>query len=70
VKSMHQVKSKVVELFEALKDIVRFVKYARLDDAGENASIERACKEKRLSIEFEFSGPRKPQRNGKVQRNF
>jgi transposase InsO family protein len=36
----------------------------------ENASIERPCKEKFLGITFEFSGPRIPQRNGKVERRY
>jgi hypothetical protein len=36
----------VVELVEALKDKEIFVKYERLDNSGENTSIERACKEK------------------------
>jgi hypothetical protein len=41
VKSKDQVKSKVVELVEELKDKGGFVKFMRLDDAGENVSIER-----------------------------
>jgi transposase len=41
-----------------------------MDDAEKNASIERAFKEKCLGIKFEFSGPRTPQRNGKVERKF
>jgi hypothetical protein len=60
VKSKKQSKAKVVELVEEIKDKVIFVKYIRMDDAGENASIERACKEKCLGIKFEFSGSRKP----------
>jgi hypothetical protein len=47
-----QLKSKMVELVEYLKEEGRFVKFIRLDDAGENASIEWACKEKCLGIKF------------------
>jgi hypothetical protein len=35
----------LVELVEELKDKRRFAKYLRLDEAGEHASIERACEE-------------------------
>jgi hypothetical protein len=41
-----------------------------LNDAGGNASIERACREKLNGIKFKFSGPRIPQKNGKVKRKF
>jgi hypothetical protein len=41
VKSEDQLKNKLVELVEDLKDKGRFVKYVRLDDDGENDSIER-----------------------------
>jgi hypothetical protein len=60
----------VVELFKELKDKGRFVKYKRLDDAMENISIEKVCKEKYLGIKFEFSGPRTLQRNRKFEREF
>jgi hypothetical protein len=53
-----------------LKDKGIFVKFIRLDNAGENASVERDCKEKCLGINFEFSDLRIPQRNGKVERKF
>jgi hypothetical protein len=60
----------VVELLGLLKDKGRFVKFIRLDNAVENASIERACKEKCLGIKFEFSAPRTPKRNRKVRESF
>jgi hypothetical protein len=63
-------KIKVVELVRELKNKVRFVKFIRLDDAGENVFIKRACQEKFLGIKFDFSGPRTPQKNGKVERKF
>jgi hypothetical protein len=66
MKTKDQLRIKLVEI-EELKDEGRSVKYIRLDDARENASIERACKEKNLDIQFEFSGPRIAQRNWKVE---
>jgi hypothetical protein len=70
VKIKNQLKIKVFELVEKLKYKGRFSKYVRLDDTGENASIERAFKGKCLCIKFEFSGPTTPQSNGKVERKF
>ena len=46
------------------------VKFLRLDDGGENVALEKACKQQQLDVTFEFSGPRTPQRNGKVERKF
>jgi hypothetical protein len=63
-------KTKFVDLFEELKDKRRFIKFIRLDDAAENASNERARKEKCLGIKFEVSSPRISQRNRKVKRKF
>jgi hypothetical protein len=46
------------------------VKFFRLDDAGENFALEKLCKQQNVDVKFEFSGPRTPQRNGKVERKF
>jgi hypothetical protein len=32
--------------------------------------LEKECKQKKLAVKFEYSGPRTPQRNGKVERKF
>ena len=53
-----------------LKDQGIKVKILRCDDAGENKALEDECKSKGLGITFEYSGPRTPQRNGKVERKF
>jgi transposase InsO family protein len=53
-----------------LKDLKMFVKFLCLDDAGENFTLEKACKQHHLGLQLEFSGPRIPQRNGKVERKF
>jgi hypothetical protein len=42
----------------------------RLDDAGENYALEKECKQQNLTVKFEYSGPRTPRRNGKVERKF
>ena len=63
-------KGKLVDLIVELKDLKRTVKFLRLDDAGENFALEKACKQLNLGVKFEFSGPRTPQRNGKVERKF
>ena len=46
------------------------VKYIRCDDSGENESFYYACRSADYLIKFEFSGPRTPQHNGKVERKF
>jgi hypothetical protein len=46
------------------------VKYIRCDDSGENKALFDACQAQGYGVKFEFSGPRTPQRNGKVERKF
>jgi hypothetical protein len=46
------------------------VKFIRCDDAGENMTMKNDPEIKSFGIKFEFSGPRTPQRNGKVERKF
>jgi hypothetical protein len=60
----------VVELIKELKNNNIQVKFLRLDDAGENYALEKECKQQNLAVKFEYSGPRTPQRNGKVERKF
>ena len=61
---------KLVDLIVEVRDLKKTVKFLRLDDAGENFALEKACKQQQLGVTFEFSGPRTPQRNGKVERKF
>ena len=46
------------------------VKIICCDNAGENKAFYEDCRSKGINIRFEFSGPRNPQRNGKVERKF
>jgi hypothetical protein len=46
------------------------IEFLRLDDAGETFAVEKACKQQHLGLKLEFSGPRTPQRNGKVEGKF
>jgi hypothetical protein len=59
-------KERIVDLVKELKS----VKFLRLDDAGENVALENLCKQQNVDVKFEFSGPRTPQRNGKVEQKF
>ena len=46
------------------------VKCLRCDDAVENKALEDLFRDKGMGIKFEYSGPRTPQRNGKVEKEF
>jgi hypothetical protein len=61
-----ELKERIVDVVKELKN----VKFLRLDDAGEHFALEKLCKQQSVDVKFEFSGPRTPQRNGKVERKF
>jgi hypothetical protein len=63
-------KDKIVELIKELKNENIHVQVLRLDDAGEIHGLEKECRQQNLGIKFEYSGPRTPGRNGKVDRKF
>jgi hypothetical protein len=65
-----ELKDKVVELIKELKNENIQMKFLRLDDSGENYALEKECKQQNLTVKFEYSGPRTPQRDGKVERLF
>ena len=58
---------KQVDLTVELMDLTKTVKFLRLDDAGENFALEKACKQQQLGVKFEFSGPRTPQRTERLK---
>jgi hypothetical protein len=70
LKNKSDLKSKVMTLLTDLKITGINVKYIQCDDSGENKAFFEACQAQRYGVKFEFSGPRTPQRNGKVERKF
>ena len=46
------------------------IKYIRLDNSGENRSLQKECDKQNLGIVFEFTAPGTPQQNSVVQRNI
>jgi hypothetical protein len=70
LKCKADLKDKMFKLLTDLKIAGIEIKYIRCDDSGENKSFYDACRSNGYLIKFEFSGPRTPQRNGKVERKF
>jgi hypothetical protein len=70
LKRKDELSNSVVGLVQELRNNNIFVKILRLDDAGENYALKKACKHEKLCIKCEFSGPQTPQRNGKVEQKF
>jgi hypothetical protein len=70
LKNKSELKSKVMTLLTDLKIAETNVKYIRCDDSGENKALFDACQAQGYGVKFEFSGPRTPQQNGKVERKF
>jgi hypothetical protein len=66
IKAKSELKERIIDLVKELKN----VKFLRLDDAGENFALEKLCKQQHVDVKFEFSGPKTPQRNGKVEQKF
>jgi hypothetical protein len=70
LKNKSELKEKMLKLLTDLKIAEINVKFIRCDDSGENKSFQNACLASGHNIKFEFSGPRTPQQNGKVERTF
>jgi hypothetical protein len=70
LKRKSDLKEKVNTLLTELQIAGLNVKFIRCDDARENVSMKNDQDIKSFGVKFEFSGPRTPQRNGKVERNF
>jgi transposase InsO family protein len=64
------IKARIKTLLMDLKIANRIVKFISCDNAGKNMTMKNDPEIKSFSIEFEFSGPRTPQRNGKVEKKF
>jgi hypothetical protein len=63
-------KNKMFTLLNHMKISGIDVKFSRCDGSGENKSFFDSCRANGHIIKFEFSGPRTPQRNGKMERKF
>jgi transposase InsO family protein len=70
LKNKLNLKVKITTLSTDLKIANRNVKFIRCDNAGENMTMKNDPEFKSFGIKFEFSGPRTPQRNGKIERKF
>jgi transposase InsO family protein len=75
MKNKSDIKGKIKTLLTDLKIAslnVRFIRSdnARSDNASKNMTMKNDPEIKSYGIKFEFSGPRTPQRNGKVERKF
>jgi hypothetical protein len=70
MKNKSDLKARIKMLLTDLKIADQIVKFIRCDDAGENMKMKNDPDIKSFGIKFEFSGPRTPQRNGKVERKF
>ena len=46
------------------------IKYIRLDNSGENRSLQKECDKQNLGIIFEFTAPGTPQQNSVVERKI
>jgi transposase InsO family protein len=70
LKNKLDLKVKIKTLLTDLKIANWSVRFIRCDNAGENMTMKNDPEIKSFGIKFEFSGPRTPQRNGKVDREF
>ena len=71
LKKKSETAAKVVELIKHLKTTLNYqVKFIRCDNAGENLKLEEACKKEGLGVTFEYTAPKTPQQNGRVERGF
>jgi transposase InsO family protein len=70
LKNKLDLKVKIKTLLNDLKIANWNVRFIRCDNSGKNMTMKNDPEIKSFGIEFEFSGPRTPQRNGKVERKF
>jgi hypothetical protein len=68
--SKSDLKKKIFTLLTDLKISGIDIKFICYDDSGESKSFNDSCRANGHNIKFEFSGPRTPQRDGKVERKF
>jgi hypothetical protein len=49
-------KNKLIELIDEISGLKKTVKFLRLDDAGENVALEKACKQQHLGCSLSLVG--------------
>jgi hypothetical protein len=70
MKNKSDIKARIKTLLTDLRIANRNLRFIRCDNAGKNMTMKNHPEIKSSGIKFEFSGPRTPQRNGKVERKF
>jgi hypothetical protein len=70
LKNKLDLKVKIKTLLNDLKIANWNVRFIRCDNAGENMTMKNDPEIISFGIKFEFSGPRTPERNRKVERKF
>jgi hypothetical protein len=70
MKNKSDIKARIKTLLTDLKIASWIIKFIRCDNAGENMTMKNDPEIKSFVIKLEFSGPRTPQRNGKVERKL
>jgi hypothetical protein len=68
LKAKSDLKGKFLTLLKDLIIAGLDVKFIQCDDSGENKALFDECRSKGYNVNFEFSDPRTPQCNGKVER--
>ena len=58
----------LIKNFKNMHDIK--VQHLHFDNAGENIDFEMVCKQKGMWMEFEYTTPGTPQKNGGVEQKF
>ena len=71
LKTKDELAETVVKLIRDLQEKYKIkIESIRLDNAGENKTLENLCLKEGLGIKFEWTAPGTPQQNGKVERKF
>jgi hypothetical protein len=70
LKVKSDLKGNFLTLLTYLKIAGLDVNFIQCNDSGENKALFDECRSKDYNVKFEFSGPRTPQPNGKVERKF
>ena len=70
MKKKSDLKEKFANFIQELKTKKVNVKFVRYNKAGEIQALEDHCNHIGIHVSFEYSGPRTPQRNGKVERKY